>query len=272
MISVNNTIFTLSVNRKILKGEEKMDEKIIETYKQGCNFYYGKDGYPLDYQRAYILINEAAKGGLSDAMNHLGVMYRDGNDVCQDYGQAFNWFENALSADNRNYLAYHNIGKMYYNGLGVSKSIEKAYEYFGNAIRFNPSKNGSIYVDDCFTVGCIFISRNRLREAFPYFKEAAMKGNKPEAWHNLGYICSKKGVPGADRQTSFPYFMKAANLGYVPSMYEIGCIYISKMMFSEGMPWVEKAAAMGYEPAIKNIKKFKAGRAAHNNSILDYFG
>ncbi len=249
-----------------------MNEKAIIAYQQGCNFYYGKDGFPLDYQRAYILINSAAKDGLSSAMNHLGVMYREGNGVCQDYNQAFDWFEKALSADNRNYLAYHNIGKMYYAGLGISKSIEKAYECFVNAIRFNPQKNGVIYVDDCFTVGSIYIIRNRLREAFPYFKEAAIKGNKPEAWHNLGYICSKKGIPGADKQAEFSYFLKAANLGYVPSMYEVGRIYVSQMMFNEGMPWVEKAAAKGYDPALKNLKKFKAARAAHNNSIFDYFG
>lgn len=248
-----------------------MDVEATEIYEQGCNFYYGKEGYPLDYQQAYELFIKAAEGGVSNAMNNLGAIYMNGDGVSQDYCKAFEWFEKALSADSYNYLAYHNIARIYYNGFGVPKSIEKAYEYYNYAIKFNPLKTGSVYTDDCFTIGCIYISRNRLREAFPYFKEAAQKGNKPEALHNLGYICSKRSVPGADVQTEFSYFRKAAELGYVPSMYEVGRIYISKMMFNEGIPWVERAAARGYEPAIKNLKKFKAGRAAYNGSIFDYF-
>ncbi|MGN1479305.1 MAG: tetratricopeptide repeat protein [Acutalibacteraceae bacterium] len=245
----------------------------IESYNQGCNYYYGSNGYPFDYQKAFDLFIEAANGGISNAMNNLGLMYMNGQGVTQDYNMAFKWLEKALLADNYNYLAYHNMARLFYNGFGVPKNIEKAYNCYTKAVGYNNQKNGSVYIDDCFMVGCILINNfNRLKDAFPYFKEAATKGNKPEAWHNMGYICSKKGIPGANRQTSFPYFLKAAELGSVESMYEVGCIYISKMMYNEGIPWVEKAAARGYEPARKNLKKFRAARAAKSGSILDYFG
>lgn len=249
-----------------------MDDKVIEAYKEGCNFYYGQEGYPLDYGKALELFTKAAEGGVSNAMNNIGVMYLDGKGVPQDYAKAFDMFYKALNADNGNYLAYHNVARMYHNGFGVSKSFEKACECYTSAIQLNPTKNDSIYVNDCFNVGCIYTNQKRLREAFAYFEEAATKGNMPEAWHNMGYICSNKGIPGGTRKTSFPYFLKAAMLGYVPSMYEVGCIYISEMKYDEGIAWVEKAAARGYEPAVKNLKRFKAGRAAYRGSIFDYFG
>ena len=244
----------------------------MDAYNQGCNYYYGNNGYPFDYQKAFDLFVEAANGGISNAMNNLGVMYMDGRGVPQDYCTAFDWFKKALLSDNYNYLGYHNMAKLLYNGLGVPRNIEKAYNCYTKAAGYNKQKNGAVYVDDCFMVGYILLTNyNRLRDAFPYFKEAAIKGNKPEAWHNMGYICSKKGIPGANRQTAFPYFMKAAEAGYAESMYEVGCIYISKMMYNEGIPWVEKAAAKGYEPARKNLKKFKAARAAQSGSIFGFF-
>lgn len=245
-----------------------------EDYEEGCNYFYGVNGYPLDYHQAFVKFTEAAAGNISNAMNNLGIMYMDGKGVPQDYSNSFEWLNRALQADGHNYLAYHNLARLYYNGFGVQKSVEKAYNCYMRAVKFNPQRRGKVFVDDCFTIGFILVNNyNSLREAFPYFKEAAFKGNKPEAWHNLGYICSQKGIPGANRQTGFQYFLKAAELGYAPSMYEVGCVYISNNMVDEGISWVEKAAIKGHEPARKNLKRFKAARrATQTGSVFDLLG
>ena len=58
----------------------------------------------------------------------LGILYREGKGVSQDFDEAFNWFE--LSADQGNEYALNALGEMYDNGDGVEKDYEAAYDYY----------------------------------------------------------------------------------------------------------------------------------------------
>ena len=78
-----------------------------------------------------------AESGDPDAQQELGVIYRNGEGVPQDYAQAMHWF--LLAADRelvrgQNNLgaaaAQYNLGVMYKNGVGVPENKIAAYMWF----------------------------------------------------------------------------------------------------------------------------------------------
>lgn len=66
------------------------------------------EGVPQDYAEAAKWYRKAADQGLNDAQNNLGVMYSSGLGVSQDYVQAHMWFSLAAVAGNRNSLGGRN--------------------------------------------------------------------------------------------------------------------------------------------------------------------
>lgn len=232
-----------------------MDDKLNNIFAEGASYYYGKDGYPLDYGKAFELFSEAANGEEVNSMVYLAIMYINANGVARNYQAALEWLNTALSIDKCNSDVYRNIGYMYNNGFGVNKNIGVALDCYMKAVKYNTDKNSRLYFEDCFIAGCLLVNCNNLRGALPYFKEAAERGNKPEAWHNIGYIYSKRAVPGATKEMAVQAYSYAASMGYAQSMYDIGCIYVSNGMYAQGKPWFENALARGYEPARKQLKR-----------------
>jgi uncharacterized protein len=51
-------------------------------------------------------------------MNNLGVLYRDGQGVAQDYGKAREWFQRAANADAA--AAMNHLGWLYDGGKDVA--------------------------------------------------------------------------------------------------------------------------------------------------------
>jgi TPR repeat protein len=71
------------------------------------------------YDEAHQLCQSLANEGQAKAMNCLGVMYRNGQGVSKDQGQAIEWFRKA--AQKHDAHAENNLGLAYQNGQGVGK-------------------------------------------------------------------------------------------------------------------------------------------------------
>ncbi|KAF0220515.1 MAG: Sel1 domain-containing [Geobacteraceae bacterium] len=69
-----------------------------------------------------------AEQGSAVAQQELGVMYRKGEGVRQDYAKAAKWFRRA--ADQGLAEAQNNLGGLYATGLGVEKDYVQAYKWF----------------------------------------------------------------------------------------------------------------------------------------------
>ncbi len=69
----------------------------------------------------------AAKGD-TGAMIALGLLYHQGDDVPVDFGKAMDWYLKAYAKTNGD--ALNNIGVMYRDGLGVAKNPKVAYLLF----------------------------------------------------------------------------------------------------------------------------------------------
>ncbi len=245
--------------------EDEMREICIEGY----NYRFGLKGYPIDPQKAFELFTKAADANSADAMYALGRMYKAGHYVRQDFKEAYEWFARAVLENDRLFAPYSDLAELFYYGKGVEKNYEASLECSLKAIENNSNTNSETYSNDCFRVGMLltFVFK-RYKDAFAYFYESATKGNNAAAWHNLGYLCREKLVPGENKDTAFQYFMKGAELGYPDSMYEVGLYYIEKTMYNEGMPWVEKAAANGSALAQKNLKLLRKAHAATKGSLF----
>ena len=76
-------------------------------------------------------LTRQAQSGDVAAQTILGVMYRDGDGVRQDYQRAVEWYTKAAGQGFAE--AQYNLGAMYYNGQGVSQNKSTAKRYFGQA-------------------------------------------------------------------------------------------------------------------------------------------
>jgi len=72
-----------------------------------------------------------AEQGNVIAQSNLGLMYRYGEGVAQNYTEAFRWYR--LAAEQGDSRAQYNLGLMYANGQGVPQNYVRAYVWFSVA-------------------------------------------------------------------------------------------------------------------------------------------
>ena len=93
--------------------------------------YDNGQGVCQDYAQAVQWYRKAAEQGYAEAQFNLGVMYANGQGVRQDHAQAVQWFGKAAEQGLAN--AQYNLGVMYANGEGIHQSYKIAKEWFGKA-------------------------------------------------------------------------------------------------------------------------------------------
>jgi len=85
-----------------------------------------------DYAKAAKLFTPLAEKGNVGAQYILGVMYRAGRGVTQDFNAARKWYR--LAAEQGNALAQFNLGWMYASGKSVPRDYVQARMWFNVAI------------------------------------------------------------------------------------------------------------------------------------------
>ena len=78
-------------------------------------------------------LQQLAKQGDAKAQVNLGLEYRRGRDVPQDYGLARDWFQKA--AEQGNAEGQNNLGLMYDHGRGVEKDFVRARKLYLQAAK-----------------------------------------------------------------------------------------------------------------------------------------
>lgn len=257
-----------------------MTQEAINTYNQGYFYYTGTNGRPKDHKKASQYFVKAAELGVSEAMNYIGLMYESGDVFEKSYKKAVEWFLKAIRTDNGNRFAAKNMARMYYNGFGLPKDMEKAYVYAHAATVLGVSALDISYAQSCYLTGCILLEHyKKYSESVMYFKAAAAHGNIPEAWFNLGWLAARGALPakcylGKERVhidlTANYFYEKAANLGYLPAMDEVGRLNILYQDMRTAKYWLMKAAERGYEPSKKRLKLLKV--ADTFNRVGSFFG
>ena len=88
---------------------------------------YGNSDFVTAFKECKVLADQ----GHVDAQYNLGLMYKNGQGVLQDYGAAVKWYRKAAE---RGYAsAQINLGLMYYDGEGVSQDTIAAHMWWNIA-------------------------------------------------------------------------------------------------------------------------------------------
>lgn len=85
-----------------------------------------------DHTAAFNAFRQLAAAGNALGQYNLGVYYRDGLGVAQDYHAARRWFEAAAAQGYDD--ALNNLGELYDQGLGVAQDSNRARQYFEQAV------------------------------------------------------------------------------------------------------------------------------------------
>ena len=90
--------------------------------------YKKGQGVPQNYNQAVFWYRKAAEQGNGEAQYNLGVAYVRGQGVPQDYKQAVYWYRKA--AEQGLDRAQNNLGFMYANGRGVPRDYVEAHKWY----------------------------------------------------------------------------------------------------------------------------------------------
>jgi TPR repeat protein len=99
-------------------------------YNLGIMYRNGR-GVVQDYKEAVKWYRKSAEQGLALAQYNLGFMYANGRGVVQDYKEAVKWYRK--SAEQGDAKAQSNLGFMYANGRGVVQDNVYAHMWFNIA-------------------------------------------------------------------------------------------------------------------------------------------
>jgi len=161
--------------RRTVKDFKESKNAAAEGVKEaqnslGVNYRDGL-GVEQDFKQAVKWFEKAADQGVADAQNNLGIMYAEGLGVEQDFKQAVKWFEKA--ADQGAAMAQNNLGVNYRDGLGVEQNYVTAYTWASIA-----AFNGFEVAKETTSVLAKEMTSAQIAEAQKLSKEMAEKNPK----------------------------------------------------------------------------------------------
>ncbi|MEI7850242.1 MAG: tetratricopeptide repeat-containing serine protease family protein [Kiritimatiellales bacterium] len=179
--------------------------------------YKNGEGVPQDYKEAIKWFRLAADQGYAEAQAVLGICYGLGNGVPSDDKEAEKWYR--LAAEQGNTAAQFLLGVYYANGKGISQDYE---------------------------------------EAVKWFRLAAEKGDAP-AQYSLGLCYARGEGVLQDYKEAAKWYRLAAEQGDDKAQSNLGLCYARGQGvledYVEAYAWSIIAAMNGNEPAAKNKGK-----------------
>lgn len=234
-----------------MKEAEKAGDKIA-YYLMGILYFYGSDIVEQNHSEAERRMLEAYQEYKNGEMaGFLAQLYTFSEEIC-DYSKAFKFA--TIAAEDDEMIGYQTLGALYLNGWGVEKNVELALENYkmaaahGNEMAMN--QIGYIFSDEWVEAD--------YAQAFFWFNEASKK-NSDVGMYNLG-MCYKNGWGvEVDAEIAAEWFKKAADMGYVEAMCELGDYYQDTLFdIDKSKMWFLKAAELGSSDAQNRLGVFYA--------------
>lgn len=184
----------------------------------------GADGIKKNDHTAFELLLYAAKKGHIQAQSDLGDCYYKGKGTSVDYAQAILWYQKA--ADKGDLYSIGHLGMQYLLAEGVSKDIEKAISFFTMA----DEKNGGYGARMLGYLYCGLYdgeqSYKDLPKAVRCLKRGADRGDEAATKELLKCYHGDFGKEVQDLSQYYKTLQRAADLGDVQSMFDLGCALI----------------------------------------------
>ncbi|NDV59811.1 tetratricopeptide repeat protein [Bacteroides sp. 519] len=204
----------------------------------------GATGEP-NYEKALEYYTLGAKMGSSYCKVELAFMYEEGEGVEQDAAKMFELVKDA--AENGYHYAYFLLGRCYRHGFGTEENPDEAIRYLQMAADANVAK-GLTELALCYEEG--YGVEENGKKALEYMLKAAEQ-NYTYAQYKVGcyYLYGLEGVPD-DTAESFKWMSKAAESEYPYALMEIGDYYLWDYAGidekEKAYPYYMKAAEQGY--------------------------
>ncbi len=128
-------------------GVEKDEQRAVEYYQKAEKAYNIDAAYELAemllaeakdknderFQTGLKYLKRAAYAGQANALNQLGEMYEQGNNVTKDYKSAFGFYlMGALKGDAKSQF---NVARLYFAGKGAPQDYENGLKWMSRAAR-----------------------------------------------------------------------------------------------------------------------------------------
>lgn len=212
---------------------------INEWYRQGYNYYYGKEGVEKNWPKALEHFLKAAELGHATAQYYVGWMYEYGQGVDKDMDLAMQWYQK--SADQGNQYAQFVLGESYYYGMrGKEVNYDMSFRWLELSAK-QGNKNAEYYLGLSYDSGRGVAVNQQI--AIQYFYFSAMQGHIDGALYNLMAHYQNGNVHAIDRPRCMLCFEKFSNQDWV--MTGLGDIYKKGI----GVAKNEKVAAEWYKKA-----------------------
>ena len=226
------------------------DGDIDAQYILGVMYRKGQ-GVPQDYEKAVYWYTKAAEQGLAEAQNNLGVMYDIGKGVPQDFKQAVYWYTGA--AEQEHAPAQLNLGTKYYKGQGVPQNFKQAVYWFTKAA-------DQEYAPAQLNLGLSYEKGKGLPQDYKravYWYTKAAEHGYARAQNFLGVMYSQgEKVPKNNKQAVY-WFKKAAEQGDALGQDYLGHMYRAgkgvPQDYKRAVYWYTKAAEQGELTAQYNL-------------------
>jgi hypothetical protein len=238
---------------------------IMSSSKQGFDksqfvlglMYKNGDGVPQDYKESIKLFKLAAKQGNSAAQFGLGVMYHKGGDVPQDYTESVNWYR--LAAEQGYSEAQSNLGDMYRNGQGVPQDYTESVKWYRLAAEQGYSR-GQNNLGDMYRNGQGV--PQDYTESVKWYRLAAKQGLSG-AQFNLGIMYKNGvGVPQEENVSKEEIELDDVQKSEMEK---------KKQDYKESIKWFTKSAEQGDSKSQYNLGEiYQEGKGIPKNNVMAY--
>ena len=174
----------------------------------------GEDGVEQDFAEAARWYLAAAEQGMTEAMNNLGVLYKDGQGVAQDYHEAATWFSKA--AEQGNILALSNLGWILETGYGLAQDYVEA----GNCYRRAARRGHAAAQNNLARMFRDGLGMLPDADSARYWFEEAARQGLPQAQYNLAMMLLSDSLT-AGTTSAFHWLRQAARQGHTGARREL---------------------------------------------------
>ena len=221
-------------------------------YSLGVAYRKG-DGVPQDYAKAAKWYRHAAEQGHAEAQYNLGVMYAEGRGVAQDYSEAVKWTR--LAAEQGIAEAQYNLGVAYATAAGVPQDSAEAVKWVRRA-----AEQG--YAEAQLLLGVAYYKGEGVpqdsAEAVKWYRRAAEQGYAA-AQYGLGLAYDEGEGVAQDDAEAAKWWRRSAEQRYAEAQYNLGVmLYQGKGVPQDSagaVKWLRRAAEQGHAEAQYNLAR-----------------
>lgn len=231
-----------------LNVEKLKEEDGSKIYDLACLYYFGKSGYPKDYEKAKNLFELSAEKGFAKSYHKIAFMYEEGHGFIKDYKKAKEYYEKAIEKNCS--LSLNNLAILYEQGLGVEQNPEKAKELYEKAI-ITGCKNAMYNLAKNYEDGSNGFQENP-EKAFELYQLAVKRGEKDALFQVALCYEEGKGVEKNHRK-AIKYYKKAIKKDEFDSIFNLGLLYRQEENLENAIKIFEYGRSRGCSKSINSL-------------------